>query len=42
MYPTTFPVLVVFVVFMRFDLENKLPQMKEEVAARRAAQQKQE
>lgn len=34
--------LVMFVVFTRFNLENKLPQMKEEVAARRAAQQKQE
>lgn len=34
--------VVMLVIFTRFDLEKKLPQMKEEVAARRAAQQKQE
>ena len=29
--------VVMFLIFTRFDLEKKLPQMREEVAARKAA-----
>ena len=29
--------LIMFVIFLKFDLEEKLPKMREEVAARRAA-----
>jgi GPH family glycoside/pentoside/hexuronide:cation symporter len=28
--------LVMFVIFLKFDLEEKLPKMREEIAARRA------
>lgn len=29
--------LLMFVIFLKFDLEKRLPQMREEIAARRAA-----
>lgn len=38
-----FPVvinLIMFVIFLKFDLEEKLPKMREEIAARRAAKSK--
>ena len=30
--------LIMFVIFLKFDLEEKLPKMRDEIAARRAAQ----
>lgn len=32
--------LLMFLIFMKFDLEKKLPKMREEVAARRAEKKK--